>query len=173
MVNLSEGFNTFTPFSDFDLNAIKSNISKVYCILNNELKVFDSSLSTNFALTQIPANTPAIIIAKNQIDNLEGSVGEVLASSNFELNFNSSGGNYIDGTFLNDFLNSYEGGSITVNSSQTINNLTISYDGAYFSFTDGNSTILVHRDDTLYINGNQLNFSYGDDNIVNFSVTEY
>lgn len=79
MSSMLAGFNLLTPLSPLELDSIKSNISKVFTVVGNQLKVYDSSLSTNFALTQIPSNTPAIVIAKNQIDNIDGSVGEVLA----------------------------------------------------------------------------------------------
>ncbi len=83
MATLQEGFNSFTPLSALELDTIKNDIYKAYCVIGGQLKIYNSSLATNFSLTQIPQNTPAIIRTKNELELLgvDGSVGEVQSGS--------------------------------------------------------------------------------------------
>jgi len=70
-----EGFYTFTPNVDIELEPIKAKVSMAY-FGNGGLKVFDSRLPLNFDIPKFLANTPYLIYVKEAIE-LDGSVGAV------------------------------------------------------------------------------------------------
>ena len=71
-----EGFYTFTPNVDIELEPIKAKVSMAYLGDDGTLKIFDAKQLLNFDITKLLANTPYLIYVKEAIE-LDGSVGAI------------------------------------------------------------------------------------------------
>jgi hypothetical protein len=82
MGSLKLGFNVLTSDVTENLDDYKNFITKAYCVVNGSLKVYDSSLAVNFALTEISPKTPFIVVCNNEVGlSSNMSVGAVTPNS--------------------------------------------------------------------------------------------